>query len=239
MAVGWDAGSESHTGTTGNTGSPNPFTWTHTPSGTPRGAAVFVMWDATSDQVTSVSYGGVGMTEITAAQAQDTADEPRTVAVFFLGSGIPTGAQTVSVSRSGANTMYCVCVTVTAATDTEIYEPGIVKLENNGSLAEQSVTDGSPGTNSLRFAGGPLGHGGVVGPGANSTAVHSIDFGAHVAEVIRETTAGQGSRSVGAVTGTADDRAFTHFAIREIPPVSPARLHRRGRGQAVSHAATW
>ena len=216
MAVAHDFASESHTGTTGSA-SEASFSWSHNPVGTPRGVIVFVMNLSTNANiVSSVTYDGTAVPEVSALGAGDAVGEPGIVNVFFLGTGVPTtDPATVVVNRTNnANILYAVCVTVTAGANTET--TGVVKLTGDGTLAEQSVDDGSPGTNSLRYAGGFSGLDSVPAAGANSTALHSIDTGTVTAAVVRETTAGQGARSVGFSSGSTDDRAFTHFAVKEL-----------------------
>jgi len=216
-AVAYDAGSESHTGTTGST-SQASFTWNHTPVGTPKGALVFVFTNANAADVTSVTYGGTTMTQVSGGQAIDTAIEPGRTDTFFLGASVPTGVQAVVVNRvNNADVMYATAITVTAATNTT--PVGFVLLQNDGTLAEQLVDDGSPGSNSVRFAGINSGLASVPAAGANSTVVVGIDYGARVVQVVRETTAGQGARSVGFSSATSDDRAAVHLAVAEITTI--------------------
>lgn len=223
MAVAWDALSESSAGTTGNTSS-SSFSWTHTPAGTPKAIIVFTFVNANADDATAVTYGGVSMTAVSGGRAVDTAGEAGDCKAWFLGSSIPTGAQTIVVTRNNnANAMYGACHSATASGDTEVYLPGIVLLQGDGTFAEQNVDDGSPGTNSLRFAGTQSGNSSQFIPGANSTwdTGATIDYGVRVCVTVRETTAGQGSRPVGFSYGTSDDRAAVHLAVREIPSSSP------------------
>jgi hypothetical protein len=213
VSVAHDAVSEDPTGTSASAA--NPQTWTHTPSGTPKGVLVFTIsafGGGSTDGVSGCTYGGVAMTEV--AVAHDTASEPAHTRVFFLGASIPTGAQTVSVSKSAGCNTWCVAITVTAAGDTET--TGSVLLQEDGTLAQQSVDDGSPGTNSMRYAGGFWGASAIPGLGANSTTVHDIDVGTSTARVVRETTAGQGSRLVGFTDAGSEDRAIVHIAIKEV-----------------------
>ena len=211
-AVAHDAASESHTGTTGNASAAS-FTWTHTPVGTPRGVLVFVYTISATDTVTSVTYGGTAMTRITGGAAVDTAGEPGRVDTFFLGASIPTGAQSVVVNRTNnAVVMYATAQTQTAATDTEV--TGIILLQENQALAQQSVTDGSTGVTSVRYAGAYSGLAAPPGVGANSTLLNNIDLGAFGTSTVRETTAGQGARLVG-FTAATDDVAAVHLAVRE------------------------
>ena len=173
---------------------------------------VHVMNSAT-DLVTSVTYGGAALTRVTGGAAIDNAGEPGRTDLFFLGSGLASGNQTIVVNRTNnANIMYASAATVTAATDTEV--TGIVLLQGDGTMAEQSVNDGSPGTDSVRYAAAFSGLNAIPTVGANSTSLQSIDIGNQTARLVRETTAGQGARLVGFTTAT-EDRAAVHVAVRE------------------------
>jgi len=215
-AVAHDVASESHTGTTGSTNQ-SSFSWTHTPSGTPRGVLVFVHTVNDIKRVTGVTYGGVTMTEIAGGAAVDANGEQGRIDTFFLGASIPTGAQTIVVSRSNnGDEMYASASTQTASVNTEVYTTGIVLLQEQGSFSVQSVTDGSTGVNSLRYASGFHGANNPLSAGTGSTVLNSIDYGSQTSTTARETTAGQGARNVG-FTSSSDDRAGVHLAVREIP----------------------
>lgn len=138
----------------------------------------------------------------------------------------------ITVTRTNnAHVMYGVAATVTADTDTSVV--GTNKFEGVGSSTDLSlsISDSSPGTDSLRFAGINSGLNAVVltttttaadtlVKDSNSTALQSIDFGTRVAGVVRETTAGQGSRSVGFNSETSEDAAVVALAVYEAPPTT-------------------
>jgi hypothetical protein len=213
MAVGFLASSESHTGTTGSTNQ-STFSWSHAPGGTARGVLVFVYSniDAT-EMATDVTYGGVALAKIT-EQVNGSA-EPGTISLWYLGSSIPTGTQTVVVTRvTNAVVMYATAATVSALADTEVYTNGVLGEQSIGTLVEQNVTDGSPGTNSVRFAGVLSGLASPPPAGANSTLLQSIDYGQRGNSFVRETAAGQGSRPVG-FSGASDDKCALYAAVRE------------------------
>jgi hypothetical protein len=220
-AIAYDASSESHTGTTGSA-SQASFSWTHTPIGAPKGVVVFVFSAGTkgsTNPVTGVTYGGVTMTDLGASYAAaDTATELGSVKTFFLGSSIPTGAKSIVVSRTNNTTiMYAIAYTITALTsDTEIV--GGVVENNNQTLTETNVDDGSPGTNSLRLAALYTGANSPRTVGSNTTGGPSIDLGAYACQVAMETTPGQGSRPVGFVYTTSDDVAAVYLAVKESGP---------------------
>jgi len=221
--VAFDAASESHTGTVGSV-SEASFSWTHTTSASPEGVLVFTYNISTATVLcTGVTYGGVAMTAVTGGEAAKSGGEEGTCKAWFLASSIPTGNQTVVVSRTNNSTeCYAVAITVTAGAATEVYEAGIVTIATTTALAEQNVDDGSPGTNSLRFSGVFTGKASPPVAGANSTLLHSMDVAATTVSIstVRETTAGQGSRLVGHTYVTSDDVAAIHLAVREVPTSS-------------------
>ena len=218
MAVAHSAASESHTGTTGSA-SQAAFTWTHTQTGTPQGVLIFIYtFNSTTALVQSVTYGGLGVSGIFVGQT-DTAGEPGRIDMYYTGvANIPSGNQTITVNRTNNTTvMYATAATVTASYQTEAYVPGVITLQNDQALVEQSVSDGYPGSFSLRYAGVYSGLQTPPGAGASSTLLNSIDIGNYGAAMVRETTAGQGPRNVG-FSGGSDDVAAFHVAIREVNP---------------------
>lgn len=214
MAVSHDTSAESHTGTSGST-SEASFTWNITLNATAKGAWVGVWTLADADYITSVTLGGVAMTQV--SEAADTLNEPLRATLFFLADPA-TGTQAVVVNRTNnATVMYGIAHSVIAASTVEVYSSGIVRLQESQTLAEQNVDDGSPGTNSLRFAFVASGLGSAPAAGANSTVGQGIVASSASCRSYYETVAGQGSRPVGASSGVADDVAAIHFAIREVP----------------------
>jgi len=219
MAVAHDAVSESHTGITGSA-SEGSFTWEHNPAGTPKGILVFTFAQGTADIATGVTYGGTALIAVPGGRAVDTLNESGDCKAWFLGSSIPAAdpAAVVVTRTNNADIMYAVAISVIAGADTEV--TGVVLQQENQTPAEASVNDGSPGTNSLRYAGAMYGANGIPAAGGNSTALIGIDFGARTIGTVRETTAGQGARSVG-FADAADDWACVLLAVREAAAVFP------------------
>ncbi len=216
MAVGFDTSSESHTASTGSA-SEASFTWNHAGavSGV-KGILIFTFVNANADDALSVTYDGITVPAVSGGRATDTATEPGDCKAWYLGSGVSQGTKAVIVTRNNnANVMYGVAITVTALGDTEA--TGVVLLNDNQALSEQSVTDGSPGTNSMRFAGVNSGLGTHPAAGTSSTELQFFPAtaGSRSISTVRETTAGQGARSVG-FSASTDDVAAVHLAIREI-----------------------
>jgi hypothetical protein len=213
--VVFDATSESHTASTPSTNQAS-FSWSHggAASGV-KGVLVFTFdINTTNDNVTGVTYGGSALSAVASGSARDTASEPGGAKAWFLGSSVPQGTQTVEVTRTNnADGVYAIAITVTAGGDTET--TGTVTVNENATPSEQSINDGSPGTNSTRFAGLYFGNS-TATAGANSTLLHEIDLASQGCLVVRETTAGQGARSVGFTAAGADDLASVYLAIRQV-----------------------
>lgn len=252
MAIAFDAVSESHSDTFGSSFEAS-FSWTHTPVGTPKGILIFTFVNANADDATSVTYGGVTVNAVSGGRTSTSnsgggGGQPGDCKAWFLGSGIPTGSQTVVVNRTNnGNPIYAVAISVTSGADSAVHEAGIVLINSDGSsLSEQSITDGSPGINSLRFAAVNAGFpywnkdpdagflSDNVLPGNNSiwinnttlftgeNAIGIMDYGTRGCGVVRESAAGQGSRSVGfSASSTAFPppsygRAVVYLAVKEV-----------------------
>ena len=211
MAVAFDTSTESHTGTTGSA-SEASFSWSHTGGGSAQSAVVFVFSISSTDNGSSVTYGGTSMSAVSGGSASDTVTEPGTCKAYFL-DACGTGTKTVVVSRTNnATVMYAVAMTFTAGGPTE--PTGVVLLQENGTYTEQAVDDGSRGQNSVRVAGAYYGGASPPAAGSSSTTEQSIDLTSFGCAAVRENTAGQGSRNIGFSDGS-DDRAAVHFAVRE------------------------
>ena len=99
----------------------DPIEWTHTPVGTPRGVFVGIAVNSGSgqDTIVSVTYGGTAMTRV--GRAVHSTGETGQAYMYFLGSNIPTGAQTVSIDVNNTTlSKWGMCVTVTAGADTQL-----------------------------------------------------------------------------------------------------------------------
>jgi hypothetical protein len=88
------------------------ISFTHTPVGTPRGVIVLYSCESSTDTATAVTYGGNSLTQV-----GSTITGTGNVSIWFLGSSIPTGAQTVAVTNSKGADKRTVCVTLTGAAD--------------------------------------------------------------------------------------------------------------------------
>jgi len=207
MAVAHDASSESATFTT-----TTPATWTHTPTGTPAGVIVAISHAAVSTDLINgtVSYGGVAMERV--GTAADASGEPGRSYLYFLGAGIPTGAQTVSISHTGSSDVkWAACATVTASADTEA-GPGVWRNAND----TNPTAFVNKGVSGMAYG---VAHSGVdaiasLVPNAAMTHLQDNDFGTQVASFDRETSVSSTFMSFG-YTASSDDSAICVINVIE------------------------
>lgn len=232
MTVAHDASSASHSGTSSSTGD---FSWTHTPTGVPRGALVLIALNAEAiDEIASVTYGGVAMAEVPLSPLlHATGAEDGTLFGYFLGSGVPTGAQTVQVTVSGSTRAKTAqCVTVTASRDTTIDDTTTLET---GAAANPSVSLDATAEAAIYAAlhSGALTSG--VDPDANTTQLRETTFtGTFTISFARRTTnaSGAGSFSVGWTSGS-DEQAVLGVAIREANPSGSSTASAKATAEAA------
>lgn len=200
--------------TTAATAGTGDLTWTHT-GGTPRGALVWVVQNANAtDRVSGVTYGGVAMTELAGSPNAKGTGEQCVVYGYFLGTTIPTGDQTVTVSVTGVGTKQAVAVTVTGAADTEVVD--VDATINTDSAANPAVTLSLGGVSCFAAIGFFTGIADVgnVTPFTDWTSRHEEDFGAAIMGVYTYDTVGTTDVTAGWTQG-ADDAVMIAVAIKE------------------------
>jgi len=208
-AVVFDAFSNVAAGTTNRS-------WIHTPVGTPRAVIVLISQNTgTTDQVTSVTYGGLALTRV--GWTCDTAGEPGCVYVYFIGSGIPTGAQTVVVNVSGSSTKRAGAITLTGlgntfmvASDTSVNADAAnptrtLNLNNNNSFVAEVFHSGQNAVGSIT-------------PFSGWTSRLEHDYGSQTAGWYTYNTVGSANVSVGWTQGN-DDAAMVALAVSEISTI--------------------
>ncbi len=208
MAVAYDAGSAA-AATTGT------ITINHVPVGTPRGIVVVVVQNVgATNEITGVTYGGVAMSAVASSPVLHSTGETGAVYGYFLGSSIPTGNQTASVTVNGtASTKVGGCFSVTAATDTAVQTTNTV---NNDSVANPAATLSLSGESCWCALVGLSGQGAVAGttPFTNWTSLAEADFGNQIGLVYRYNIVGTTDVSAG-WTQTAEDAVMLAMAIKE------------------------
>lgn len=213
MAIEIDNGSASGLGT-------SQLSWTHNPTGTPRGVLVGIVQDVTSgDQVSGVSYGDISMNEVTGSPfLHPTGLEDATLYAFFLGSSIPTGPQVVNVNVTAANNRRAAAYTVTAATDTVVDSAATVE---GSAIVDPSVT--ITVTSSASYFAMSMLHSGqntnsATTIGAAWTQTWAQDFGnatAKIGRISAITFRGAGEGILANYTGASEEGAVFAVAIRQ------------------------
>lgn len=219
MALAFDASSESLVAVTSRT-------WTHTPVGTPRGVFVGVVINSftgttVADSITSVTYGGVTMSLIGSVEDLGSGANGKAL-LYFLGTSIPTGAQSVVVTKSGTTEdTWGAAVTVTAGADTE----------GAGTIFGTAVNS-SPSVTITGIAGASYGFGVIwsdlnaptsITAGSGHTKRQDVDFGAESAAIESSTSENASGNLTIAFTAASNGGAFVGMAIQEISS-GPANL---------------
>jgi hypothetical protein len=191
----------------------SPFNFSHAgaASGVKGVIVTAVHGVSSTDHITAVSYGGVALAR--KQRNTDTATEPGAAEIWFLGSGVPQGTQTVSITCGGTtDDFHFACITLTGDRDTRV-------IDNDGvseNVANPSVTLQYAGYSSMAFAA--LYGGGAAPssftPNANCTTLHDHDLGAFYSEVIAQTNAGSADFAIGG-TASSDDVAFAAIAVTD------------------------
>lgn len=194
--------------TSGGEADPN---WTHTPTGTPRGVVVCVVYGS-AGSISGITYGGTTMSII--ANVNHNTGETAQVGCYFLGSSVPTGAQTVAVNLGGGlGQGYA--FTYTAAADTEVVDSDATI--NSDSLANPSVTLSLAGHTSAALIVFGSGQNAVTGvtPLTGWTAQGEQDNGTQVAGEYTYNTIGSSDVTAG-WTQTAEDAVAVAVAVSEV-----------------------
>lgn len=193
----------------------DPYTFNHTPAGTPRAIVLAAVHGTSStDHISSVTYGGVSMTRI--VRATDTATEPGAAELWFLGSGIPTGTQTVSVDLTSAtgDDFHFVILDFEGDEDMEVVDfDSVNENATNPSVTLQYPDDRTCIAVAALYGGGA--DGSAFTPSTGNETVHDHDLGAFYSEVIRQTRASTGGTWAIGGTSAADDVAFVALALAE------------------------
>lgn len=206
--------------TTATTGTGN-FSFTHTPVGAPDSVQVVIFqMGATDDQISSVTYGGETM-DRDVDLVVDAGAEVGRVYWYTLLRGrdtVPSGAQTVAITVSGAASKRPEVVTHTAGGSN--VELGPTATLDVDATADPSVDLVLP--SNARYAilaalltGRDSTTGGAVG--ADYTSIAAVDQGAQVTWLMRRTNNAMGADTFAANwTFGADEQAIVAVSIRTV-----------------------
>ena len=190
------------------------LSWTHTPTGTPTCILVIAIGTATSDEFTSADYGGNSMVELSASPAVLSSGEGGNISVFVLATGVPSGAQTVTVNVTGTGSKRAAAWSLTGTAPWEW--AGWNTAISSTSLANPSDTLSLSGQTSFVAMGYFSGQNAVTGssPLAGWTAELEHDFGTDTCGWYSYNTIDSADVTIG-WTQTADDALAVAVGLRE------------------------
>jgi hypothetical protein len=220
-AVAFDAVSNAAAGT-GN------FSFTHTPVGTPKAIILYVnQYNASSpsdDQISTVTYGGVAMTEMTGSPFMSTSTGS-VIHAYHLGSSIPTGARTVSITATSNDNKRPFVISLTASADTEVNSVGLI---GGAAIANPKITlplNGISSFVSIGFISGAAAVSGIT-PYASWNSRLENDWGPDTAGWYTYNTIGT-SDVVAGWTSTSDVATGITSAISEVAAGGGAAVVKR------------
>lgn len=188
------------------------ISYSHTSSGTAECAIVFVSQAGTSAETISVTYGGAAMSHVTSSPYDIVGggELDGFQHVFFLGTGVADGSQTVAVTKDGANNIRAFTITLEAGGDCEVIDTDA--SIDSASIANPSGTLSASGRTVFAAQMWNSGQTAVdsVEPPASWTERIEIDLGALTTGLDTFDTIGTSDVTFGA-TQTADD--FQIFAL--------------------------
>ena len=187
----------------------NP-SFTHTPvGGDPRGVLVVLAQDIDDRVPSAVTYGGISMAEVTGSPNRKSTGEAGLVSAWFLGTGIPTGAQTVTITAAIRERLIA-CYSVTANGDMVVEDTDVTI--NSDSVANPTATLSLGGR--VCFCAQAVYSGTTVTAVTGWTADQTIWQGAGHHSVQSFDTIGSTDVTAGWTQG-ADDAVGIGVAIRE------------------------
>jgi hypothetical protein len=197
----------------------------YTPVGTPRAIIVVVIDDGTeASQVAGVYYGGSGsgstctggVLMASIIRGADGTTEQGNAEIFFLGSSIPTGTQTVCVDLTSGtgDDMLVGVIGYTAAGDTRIIDADAL----NNNQADPSVTEAYGGLSAISVMGF---FSGLTSPSASACSgngvcsnVGNVDFGQQAGSIDKGPAAGTTDQVMG-YTAATDDLGFAVISFTD------------------------
>jgi len=220
MAVGFDAFTSIAITTA-------TLTATHTPVGTPKSVLIYVVGNSSNaNGLGTVDYGGTTV-PIVGSSPVINAGEGGNVYSYFLGSGIPAGAQTVTINTAavGASSKFAGIITLTALQNTTINS---IKTLSSNTITSPMLTltlSGSASFCSIGFWSGLNAVGDTSPPNSWTNRVEN-DFGNQIGGIYTYNTIGTVDvNSAGYVSTGGDDAAMMAISITELPAPAGAAVN--------------
>lgn len=191
---------------------------THTPTGTPRGVLVLLVHNSNSgnDSVSGVTYGGETLAEVTNSPLLKTTGETGGCYAYFLGTSVPTGAQTCEITTTAFTGVRATVITVTADADVEVNatDAGI----SSDSVLDPSAVIALGGVESFVAMAAFSGEGvdTNVAPLSGWTSRDEFDFTPSLALAYTYDTVGTADVTYGFDSTASDDALALAVALSEV-----------------------
>ena len=192
------------------------FTWSHAGGANPEGGVVACMCSAcTTDVISGAKWGASSMTLV--GNAIDTVGEPGSVEVYWIGSSVPSGTQTIECTvSSGTDAKHGVAIGVQANGNVQL--AGTFCTIDTGDPDDPSCT--VTGISGARFGFAFL-FSGLNDPtsitaGAGFTLGPDNDYGTKSSISEYESSQGSGNLTAAFTTTAADDVAMLGMAFQQV-----------------------
>lgn len=190
--------------------------WTHTPVGVPRGVFVLGAYpNGATDRVSGITYGGVSMSRI--QMQRRTSGAQKAAFLYFLGSSIPTGAQTVVVSGTSDSGGESVCLSFVANGNTEIVDSD----GGTGNVTDLSRLLSTSGYECIAVANCVPQNNTNWTPTSGQSLMHEGSQTNGYRRFYRQTTASTSDFDAGGNLSAAQNAAFCMANIRDLQPRLP------------------
>lgn len=192
--------------------------WSHAGPADCRGVLVLTVqaFGTLTEDVSAVTYGGTSLSHTPSSPfLGDAGTEDAKLTAWFLGTSVPDGTQTVSITSNGTDPKIAVVFAFTATGNTEVVDDATL---NSASQANPSVALSFTGKTAYCVAAIHSGQGAVtaIAPGTGYTDVLEYDFGQQLASFIRLTASTATDSSTPAWTVAADEVHALAVAIAEV-----------------------
>lgn len=236
MALAFDAATATAQGT-------GTLSAVHTPVGTPVASLVLIVQLNAVDDIAAVTYGGIACSEVALSPSLINAGaEQGTLYGYFLGSGVPSGAQTLSCTRVAPGTQQARAAVITLTGEGTVEVVDTSELDS-ASISNPDVNLDNPSSRSC-YAAGCLFSGASlitdIAPDAGYTDVVEVDWGANTSAIIRaDAVSAANPINLGWTIAAADEAGILAMIVAEVATGEPADALSRAAVHATMLADYW
>lgn len=194
------------------------FTWSHAGGANIEGGVVGCFCEGcTTDVISGAKWGASAMTLV--GNAIDTAGEPGSTEVYWIGSSVPSGTQTIECTvASGTLLKHGVAFGVQAAGDVQLAGTFCTIATGDPDEPSCSVATITGARFGFVFIYSGLNTEGNASAGAGFTLGPTNDYGTKTSASEYETTQGTGNLTATFVTTAGDDVAMLGMAFEQVTP---------------------